>query len=210
MWFESDELDPLNAHDNPVLAQRLAISFMSDMLGLDDRPHEIRVTVLPFDQIPRRWSVSPISDEETTVLGGMHRVIATSRDQMDERDLFVEIGNMKPTEQNTVPVWNDLSAVSAICEMVEQTFKSAQAGAILWYANEIGWDIDGFIADTSDLSNESRVLALETMTMCAAMYVMANDENAPVREREMAASSYPVCRMLLDDMTVRARQGGVS
>jgi hypothetical protein len=26
----------------------------------------------------------------------------------------------------------------------------------------------------------------------------------------MAASSYPVCRMLLDDMTVRARQGGAA
>lgn len=221
VMFDDDdmmELVPLSHNGNVERAQRFADAFLSDLRTMSDRPHQIEIWMLPFDEVPRRWKITPLSDEELAVVDVQHRVVVMVRDSLDNTDVCVEVANITPQADNTVPVWNDMLAILAVIDAVEQTFAYARAGAIQMLADGWGWDLDGFMALGALIPNDMKLRVLETMATGASAVIAADSLQdstlfGHALDRELMLAAAESCRTILDQVVgalVRGAQKGLN
>jgi len=215
---EMAELVPLSPNGNIQRAAKLADAFLSDLRAMSDRPHQIEIWMLPFDEVPRRWKITPLSDEELAVVDVQHRVVVMVRDSLDNTDVCVEVANITPQADNLEPCWNDMLAILAVIEAVKQTFTYARAGAIQSLADGWGWDLDGFMDLGALIPNDMKLRVLETMvTGASASLAVASLQDSTLfghtLDRELLQAAAESCRTILDQVVgalVRGAQKGLN
>jgi hypothetical protein len=218
IMFDDDdmmELVPLSPNGNVERATKLADDFLSDLRGMSDRPHQIEIWMLPFDEVPRRWKITELSDDELSVVDVQHRVVVMVRDSLDNIDVCVEVANITPKADNVQPCWNDMLAILAVIDAVEQTFAYARAGAIEVLADGWGWDLDGFMNLGALIPNDMKLRVLETMVTGASAVIAADGLQGSslaghALDRELLLAAAESCRSILEQVVgalVRGAQG---
>lgn len=178
---------PLTLEMAPLQVASTLDRLFNDLEQLQNCPYEITLTAHCFDQVPRDWSFTPMSDEDIEVFGNNgHRVTAVVRDMFGDEAVSEATAWVKPAEDGID--WNDTNAQAALVSGMIRVSVSAIADYLRAIFGAVNFDVDSFLAVTGD--NVSPGESNGVMMAWAAVYEMGSILHDPLTQAEIEPPMY--------------------
>lgn len=187
---------PLTVEMAPLQVASNLDRLFRDLQSLENRPYEITFTSNCFDQVPREWSFTPMSDEDILVFGDQgHRITTVISDLFGEEAVSEATAWLQPTESGID--WNDTVAQAALVDSMIRVSSSAIADYLRAIYEVVGFDVESFISITGD--DVSPGESSGVMMAWAAVYEMASVLHDPMFQAEVEPELYEAMHAAYDE-----------
>lgn len=147
---------PLISELAPLECAYLLDQLVDDLFSLENRPYEITLSAHCFDNLPRTWSFTPMSEQDAEVFGeNMHRVTVDIRNVFGEYS--VSTGQATLQRVSGEGEWNDDDAVEAIANGIMTAWVKAVKAYLEYIFPLVGFDQELFLEQTEGRISDAEI-----------------------------------------------------